>query len=198
MYLYSRSYSYYRMTDYTMAMRDIDTIIKYEKEFKEDAFYVQSAYFLKSRIYAKSGNFKDEIKYMKQALRYGETSDIYNNIGYAYINAGKPKESLGYFKKAIKLNAFSDKAYNNRAFAYIKLNKLKEAEADIRTALSINPKNSYIYKHRGMLRIKQNRKEEACEDLEKAKDLGYKAYGNEFDQNEVDQLIAENCKKETK
>src|SRR5258706_529814 len=71
------------------------------------------------------------------------------NAGVKFYKAGKFKEAVNAFNRAIKAAPKSDEAYNNRGLAYFKLGQHDNAIKDYDEAIKLNPKTDESYNNRG-------------------------------------------------
>jgi tetratricopeptide (TPR) repeat protein len=65
------------------------------------------------------------------------------------MEAGKYKEAVGLFTKAIDKKGDDEKFYIGRSRAYFKLNDFEKSFQDLNTAIKINPKSHEAYAERG-------------------------------------------------
>ena len=88
-------------------------------------------------------NYQKAIQSYKKALSLNSGYiEVYNNIGVAYKEWGKPEIALKYLKEAIRLNPSYSEAYNNIGNAQKDLSQLDEAIDNYSKAIELNP--SYV------------------------------------------------------
>ena len=80
--------------------------------------------------------------YKKALSLNSEYIEVYNNIGVAYKEWGKPDIALKYLNEAIRLNPSYSEAYNNLGNAQKDLSQLDEAIDNYSKAIELNP--SYV------------------------------------------------------
>ena len=94
-------------------------------------------------VNASMHNYQKAIRsYKKALLLNSEYIEVYNNIGVAYKEWGKPDIALKYLKEAIRLNPSYSEAYNNIGNAQKDLSQLDEAIDNYSKAIELNP--SYV------------------------------------------------------
>ena len=94
-------------------------------------------------VNASMQNYEKAIKSYKEALSLNnEYIEVYNNIGVAYKDWGKPETALKYLNEAIRLNPSYAEAYNNLGNAQKDLSQLDKAIENYSKAIELNP--SYI------------------------------------------------------
>ena len=98
---------------------------------------------LSGAVNASMQNYEKAIKSYKEALSLNnEYIEVYNNIGVAYKDWGKPETALKYLNEAIRLNPSYAEAYNNLGNAQKDLSQLDKAIENYSKAIELNP--SYI------------------------------------------------------
>ena len=68
-----------------------------------------------------------------------KTPDVFFNVGVTLINANRPEDAIGYFGKAIALDAAYADGYFRRGLAYLQLGKTAEAKADLQKFVELAP-----------------------------------------------------------
>jgi tetratricopeptide (TPR) repeat protein len=91
-----------------------------------------------------------------------------NNLGAAYLQAGRPDEAIRCFSKAIELAPEFFEACNNRAAAYTLTGRIAEALRDYDKAIALRPDSADVYDNRGNARLLNNQPAEAIPDCDKA------------------------------
>jgi tetratricopeptide (TPR) repeat protein len=95
-------------------------------------------------------------------------SGAQNNLGTAYLQAGRPDEAISCFSKAIELKPAFFEPYNNRAAAYTVTGRLDEAIADFDRALTLQPDSAAAYSGRAAAYLHLQRYDSAVSDCTKA------------------------------
>lgn len=91
--------------------------------------------------------------------------------GIAQTRAGKFKEAVEFYEKAILLNPKYAQAYHELGYALLKLGKYKESVEASKEAITLKPKNPETYKNLASAYQSLNDLEKACENLGKVRDL---------------------------
>jgi len=65
--------------------------------------------------------------------------DTFFNIGLDFLSAGKTEEAVGYFSKALALDANDIEARYERGLGYLHLGKMEEARTDFKKILELAP-----------------------------------------------------------
>ena len=87
-----------------------------------------------------NGNFEEAINSYKEALNLNsQYFEVYNNIGVAYTDWGKPDLALKYLEKALDINPKYAEAYNNIGNAKKKLSDIDSAIESYEKAIELNP-----------------------------------------------------------
>ena len=92
----------------------------------------------------------------------------YNVRGIAYAEAGRTRDALNDFGRAIDLDPLFYQAYANRGLVLRNAGRLEEALADYNTALSVNPAYAVAYSGRGTLYVSLGRPDLALVDFDRA------------------------------
>lgn len=184
---------YYDQNKYKETLTYLDKSINLIKTGNSNQL-MASIHFLYARTYSKQVENKKVIPELKKSLKYKKLTETYVTLAYRYIKEGKNKKAVKSAKKAIEMNPKEPYAYNNAGLALIKLKKYEEGRKMIMTSLELDSTNPYAYKHLAYYYIAVKDLDKACKALNKADELGYKDFGNEADQNEVEELIKKHCK----
>jgi tetratricopeptide (TPR) repeat protein len=91
-----------------------------------------------------------------------------NNLGSAYISAGRSDAAVPYLTQAIELAPGYVEAYINRGVAFTRINRAAEALRDLDQAIELNPASAGAYNNRAVVRINTGGYDEALADCDKA------------------------------
>ena len=121
-------------------------------------------------LYFKNQFYDDAINCFSRLEGMDDVNDdhIYQKIGFAYQNAGKPEQALNYYKRYELLH--EDNAWNIRHLAscYRAIGKLETALEYYRRAESINPESVSLTLTIGHVLLELNRTNEALQQYFKA------------------------------
>lgn len=92
----------------------------------------------------------------------------YNVRGIAYAEAGRTRDALNDFGRAIELDPLFFQAYANRGLVLRNAGRLDEALADYNSALSVNPAYAAAYSGRGTVYVALGRADLALVDFDRA------------------------------
>lgn len=94
--------------------------------------------------------------------------DELNNLGIKYVNDGKLKEAIEYFKKAQKLNPFSPYTHYFLGLTYQQLNDNEKAFSCYKKAIELKPDYDKANNNLGLLYLGKNNYPEAEKHFKKA------------------------------
>lgn len=98
-----------------------------------------------------------------------QSPEEYLKNGERLLSAGKKKEAIAEFTKAIEIDSKCVKAYLNRAMCYNETGRPKRAVADFSRAIELDPTDAYPYDQRAILyRTVLNEPSKAAADMAKA------------------------------
>jgi tetratricopeptide (TPR) repeat protein len=128
---------------------------------------------------ARLNHFSEAAETLKQALQYdSNNAEIYNNLGFAYVHAGRYAEGVTASQKAISLldqtgsaykqelqnrNEVLSNAFKNLGNAYDGLKQYNEAAAALKHATEIEPNNAAAHFNLGLALYNGGRYSEAIE-----------------------------------
>ncbi|AFM04129.1 hypothetical protein Fleli_1729 [Bernardetia litoralis DSM 6794] len=185
---------YYTDNNFEKTLLNLDKSLNLAKKTEREKL-LGDIHFLYARTYSKQGNNKKAVTELKKSLKYNDKLlEAQATLTYEYLRVKKYKKAIKEAEKTLELDPKEPYAYNNAGLALIKLKKYEEGKKMILTSLDLDGTNPYAYKHLAYYYIAIKDLNKACESLQKAKDLGYKEFGNEADQNEVADLIKQYCK----
>ena len=121
---------------------------------------------------------------------FDDTSKVslYTNIvGLAYSNAGKDKEAIDFYDRALKINSGYADTYLNKGLSFYKLFQFKESLVNYDKALMINPSYVKVLIAKSLSFIMLKRYDEAKKSIDKVLEIE--------PQNEIALEIKENMEK---
>lgn len=96
------------------------------------------------------------------------SAENFYNVGYIYDSKGRADMALGFFQKAIALNAKHVKAHAALGLCLYKAKQLAEAKKEIDLAISLSPETFSSYYYRGKIEKENKDYSAAVKDFEKA------------------------------
>ena len=103
------------------------------------------AHYFLATTYLKIDDKENALKHYLQQLHINPTPETYYNTGVLLMNQARYKESLDYFKHAIKMHPKYLSAYLNLGATYLKLHQVQKASDSYKKALTLDPSNDEIY-----------------------------------------------------
>jgi tetratricopeptide (TPR) repeat protein len=112
-------------------------------------------------------------KYIKPTVKVSESkqAEIIKNIGYIYVNQGKPELAIAALDEARKSNPKDINLLLNQAQMYIKLDKMDKFGELMQEAVKIDPTNPNLFFNLGVVNAGENKIEEAIGFYKKAVEL---------------------------
>ena len=107
---------------------------------------------------------KDEVSESKQA-------EIIKNIGYIYVNQGKPELAIAALEEARKSNPKDINLLLNQAQMYIKLERMDKFGELMIEAVALDPTNPVLFFNLGVVNANENKTEAAIGFYKKAIEL---------------------------
>jgi len=98
------------------------------------------------RVYMAQKNYDKAIDAFRDAERYSYQDDIIYELGNAYFEAGKIKESINEFREGVKLSPKNPSIRYGLALAYLRDGQKKNAIAEFRIAAELAPKTEIANK----------------------------------------------------
>src|SRR5512132_3933036 len=95
----------------------------------------------------------------------GEAQSAFNE-GTKLYRAGKFKEAVSAYDRAIKASPTAPEPYNNRGLARYKLGQIEAAITDYDVAIKLNPKFTDAYSNRGNAYYSQKQYDRAIRDYD--------------------------------
>ncbi len=121
------------------------------------------------------GDLDEAIEQYKKCVETSPTSEYWNNLGKALLNAGKYEEAHDAFKQVLAKNKWPD-AYFYQALALRSMGKVEEALAQLTEAVKINPKYREALNERAHILEALDRKDEALTEYKKVIALFFAEY----------------------
>ena len=120
-------------------------------------------------------------KYMTPTDKTSESkqSEIIKNIGYIYVNQGKPELAVAALEEARKASPKDINLLLNQAQMYIKLEKMDKFGELMKEAVKMDPTNASLFFNLGVVNAGENKIEEAIGFYKKAIELDPK-YGDAY------------------
>ena len=163
--------------------KDYDTSLKYYKKLKEINYTgIVKQYLAVNKISGKvdsfpSKNLRDlSVKtgtHEKPTEKSSKSkqADIIKNIGYIYVNQGKPELAIEALEEARKANPKDINLILNEAQMYIKLKKMDKFGELMKDAIKLDPTNSTLFFNLGVINQNEGRVEKAKEYYKRAIEL---------------------------
>ncbi|MEE9407417.1 MAG: tetratricopeptide repeat protein [Polaribacter sp.] len=163
--------------------KEYDTSLKYYKEAKEVGYTgITTQYFAVNKETGKEESLgtkanRDTMvklgQYIKPTQKTSESkqADIVKNIGYIYVNQGKPELAITALDEARKANPKDVNLILNQAQMYIKLDKMDKFGELMEEAVKLDPTNPNLFFNLGVVNQNQGKIVEAEEFYKKAIEL---------------------------
>ena len=117
-----------------------------------NSYYVSVAW---GRTLACLGYFDQAVNRFETAAKLKPTSQVYQWLGLAYAEIGRPAAAGGALKTAVELDPQSSTAHGSLALWFEKNQDLANAEKEYRTAASLDRDDSWA--QQGWVRTRQKR-----------------------------------------
>jgi protein O-mannosyl-transferase len=117
-----------------------------------NSYYVNVAW---GRTLACLGNFAQAVNRFETASKLKPTSQVYQWLGLAYAEIGRPEAAGGALKKAVELDPKSGTAHGSLALWFEKNHDLTNAEREYQTAASLDRDDSWA--RQGLMRTRQQK-----------------------------------------
>ncbi len=113
--------------------------------------------------------WREPITFYKKTLEYSPLDPrIYNNLGYAYYEAGDKEKSIEVFKKVLQIAPGYVQVYYNLGSIYAERGDNRQAMDYFKKAIEIAPETVYAYNNLANLYYNEGKKEEAVDLYKKA------------------------------
>lgn len=171
--------------------KEYDTSLKYFKEAKEVGYTgINTQYFAVNKETGAEENLgtktnRDTMvkfgKYIKPTEKTSASKqpDIIKNIGYIYVNQGKPELAIEALQEARKANPKDINLLLNEAQMYIKLERMDKFGELMEEAVKLDPTNPTLFFNLGVVNANENKINEAIGFYKKAIELDPK-YGDAY------------------
>lgn len=170
-----RASAYLLMKDYSNAMLNYKSALKYSPKDPGIIYYNLAIAFQSSSMYDSA-----VIHFKNADMKGYKNSKVYYNMGFSYYKLMKYKESLSAYDKAVLADPNYVEAYNDRGSCKKQFGDLDGALADYTLAIDKDPRPMY-YANRGSIYRKLKLYGEAIDDysyaISKQPDF-YIAYNN--------------------
>ena len=115
-------------------------------------------------LYVKTGEYTNPEDVITESKR----ADIIKNIGYIYVNQGKPELAIAALEEARQANPKDINLILNQAQMYVKLEKMDEFSRLMKEAVELDPNNATLLFNLGVVNANENKNEEAISYYKKA------------------------------
>jgi serine/threonine protein kinase len=161
---FSRSWSHYKLGDYSIALTDANKLIK--KRGNADD------YNLRGWVHYGLSKNKKAITDFNIAIAKGRNdSGVYNGRAWSYYHEKKYSKASTDFNKAISISPKFDNSYYGRALTRWDSGNRYGAMSDMSKAIKLDSLNSEYFIYRGLFFQDMNNLRNACKDWKKAKFL---------------------------
>jgi len=116
--------------------------------------------FLRNKVWETSVGF-----WQDNAAKAPKKARIFNNMGVALCEAGRPEEAVASFKHAIELDHLYADPYSNMSVAHSMLGQTDDAINALKAAIRLAPNYPEAYNNLGTLLIDRKRYDEAKQSL---------------------------------
>ena len=120
-----------------------------------NSYYVNVAW---GRTLACLGDLEPAVQRFERAAKLKPTSKVYEYLGLAYAEAGRPDLAGEALKKAVELDPGSATAHGSLALWFEKNHDLANAEIEYRTAAALDLDDSWA--KQGWIRIQQEERQQ--------------------------------------
>ena len=184
------SFIYNAAVSSTLA-KNYDLSLDYYKELKDLGYTgITTLYFAtniandsKENLQSKSnrdlkvkiGLYKDPVDEVTESKH----AEIIKNIGYIYVNQGKPELAIAALEEARKLNPKDVNLLLNQAQMYIKLERMDKFGELMIEAVELDPTNPVLFFNLGVVNANEDKIEAAIKFYKKAIELD-PAYGDAY------------------
>ncbi|MGJ8743084.1 tetratricopeptide repeat protein [Polaribacter sp.] len=162
---------------------DYDTALKHYLDLKEMGYTsISTAYYAVNKATGEEENLGTKSnrntmiklgKYKSPSQKTTESKqpEIIRNIGFIYVNQGKPELAIAALKEARKANPKDLNLLLNEAQMYIKLEQMDKFGELMNEAVLIDPTNPTLFFNLGVVNANENKTEEAIGYYKKAIEL---------------------------
>ncbi|MGQ0734906.1 MAG: tetratricopeptide repeat protein [Acidobacteriota bacterium] len=128
---YALAFVYYNAGQYEKALPPLRRVTELQPDFA-------STYSLLGAVHHRLGEIPRAVGYYEHAVRVGANAAALANLGTIYYAAGRFRESLDAFLKAIAIDATSAGLRRNAGDAYVRLGDRRQATAMYEQAVTLN------------------------------------------------------------
>ncbi|WP_158838039.1 tetratricopeptide repeat protein [Polaribacter sp. L3A8] len=163
--------------------KDYDSALKYYKELQEIKYTgITTEYVAVNKETGKEENMGTKVnrdlmvkagQYITPGVRTTESkqAEIIKNIGYIYVNQGKPELAVAALEEARKASPKDINLLLNQAQMYIKLEQMDKFGELMKEAVKLDPTNPTLFFNLGVVNAGENKNEEAIGFYKKAIEL---------------------------
>jgi hypothetical protein len=112
--------------------------------------------------------WKDSFTLWQRAIAVAESARAHNGLGGALSDAGRPRQALESFRRALALDPSSARTWNNIAVGLDELGRSAEAIEHFNRALALRPDYAQAWNNLGVALARQGRHDEARTKFEAA------------------------------
>ncbi len=134
---------------------------------------------LLARVYHRQERYSEEIAERRRVIALHpswipvEGSQFYNNLGFAFLETGRPRQAEEALKKALEFWPENAEACNNLGFLYREQKQLDEAIAMYRKAIALRPGFREAHYNLGWTFFDRQDYGRAWKEVERAEKLGF-------------------------
>jgi spermidine synthase len=128
-----------------------------------------SSYFYLANLYYSAGRLDKAVNNYLNSLNLNtDNAFAQNNLGYALILQEKFRESLSYFKAALRIDPGFSEAHRNLGLALAFLGELEKSVEEYKAAIQTKPGDKTLHNDLGVILSRQSRFEEAVKHFKEA------------------------------
>jgi tetratricopeptide (TPR) repeat protein len=164
---YYRGLSHYRLGEFATAIADFKAHLHAQPEDARAYYNLGLAHFAQGQVAVAVNSYHQALTYAA-GLYPTEMSNLYNDLGIAYLSSAKPTESLFALDQAVAMNTSDPRAYFNRGCVCHHQGRYAAALADFEQVLTLDPQHAETYFNRGLSKQQLGDRAGAIADLQAA------------------------------